>query len=228
MRRTVGSRRARSNVNSVGARGIPVRRAPVAGTNGRRPATTDRAFKVIALVAGLCLIGFILYVAVRPAAKSSRTLGIAALQSPPPAMLKPGTVAPAFSLPRLGGGPSVSLSSLRGTPVIVNFFASWCPHCRSELAAVGTVAAANSGHIAVIGVDSNDGTGAAAAKLLAAAHAAYPVGLDTSATVASRYLLTALPVTYFLNAEGRVVGSALGAQTLGSLQRWVARLTSPS
>jgi cytochrome c biogenesis protein CcmG/thiol:disulfide interchange protein DsbE len=122
----------------------------------------------------------------------------------------------------------VVLSSLRGSPVIVNFFASWCPDCRSELAAIGAVAAQNAGRVAVVGVDSNDGNGAVAAKLLAAVHATYPVGLDTSAKVASQYLLTALPVTYFVSADGRIVGSALGPQSVASLRRWVGRLSGSS
>jgi len=183
---------------------------------------------VIALVAGNCLIGFIVFVAVRPAGKSGGTPGIDALEAPPPPVLHAGTVAPAFALPRLGGGAPVSLADFRGAPVIISFFASWCAHCRSELKAMGSIARQNSGHVAVVGVDSNDGTGSAAEKLLTAADATYPVGLDLKAQVASRYLLTALPVTYFVDARGRVVGSALGAQDVASLERWVARLTAPS
>jgi cytochrome c biogenesis protein CcmG/thiol:disulfide interchange protein DsbE len=177
------------------------------------------------VLAGLCLIGFIVFVAVRAPTKDGRTLGIAALKAAPPPVLHAGTVAPSFSLPRLGGGTPVTLASFRGSPVMVNFFASWCPDCRSELAAIGSVASQNNGVMAVIGVDSNDGNGAAAAKLLTAAHASYPVGVDTSAKVASAYLLTALPVTYFVNAKGRIVGSALGPQSVTSLRRWVRRLT---
>jgi thioredoxin-like negative regulator of GroEL len=112
--------------------------------------------------------------------------------------------------------------------VIVNFFASWCPHCRSELAAMASISARSGGRVAVIGVDSNDGTGGAAQKLLVAAHATYPVGIDRGAQVAAKYLLVALPVTYFLNADGQVVGSALGSQSLTSLQRWANRLAPPA
>jgi thioredoxin-like negative regulator of GroEL len=78
--------------------------------------------------------------------------------------------------------------------------------------------------VAVIGVDSNESSDTAAAQLLTAAHAMYGVGLDNSAKVATRYLVNALPVSYFVNAEGRVIGAALGPQTVTSLQRWVARL----
>ena len=180
---------------------------------------------MIALLAGLCLIGFIVYVAVRAPAKDGRSLGVAALQAAPPPVLHAGAAAPSFSLPRLGGGAPVALSSLRGSPVIVNFFASWCPDCRSELAAIGTVADQNTGRVAVIGIDANDGKGVAAAKILAAAHATYPVGVDTSAKVASEYLLTALPVTYFVSADGRIEGSALGPQSVAALRRWVGRLS---
>ena len=118
----------------------------------------------------------------------------------------------------------MTLAAYRGTPVIVNFFASWCPDCRAELAAVASVARSAGGRVAVIGVDSNESSDAAAARLLTAVHATYPVAVDADAKVATRYLVNALPVTYFLDARGRVVGVAFGTQTTTSLQRWVARL----
>jgi cytochrome c biogenesis protein CcmG/thiol:disulfide interchange protein DsbE len=190
---------------------------------GRRSKGTDRVFKWVAMVAGAALIGFVVFVVVRGPSHPSGP-GSSALESPPPTTLKPGTTAPAFSLPALGGGDAVSLASFRGTPVIVNFFASWCPNCRGELEAMATTARRSAGHVAVIGVDSNESSDTAAAQLLTAAHATYRVGLDNSAKVATRYLINALPVSYFVNADGRVVGAALGPQTVTSLQRWVARL----
>jgi cytochrome c biogenesis protein CcmG/thiol:disulfide interchange protein DsbE len=196
---------------------------PALGASDQRLAPPDRVFKLVALLAGVCLLGFIVFVAVRGSSPSDRVPGSSALTVPPPTLLKAGTVAPAFSLPRLSGGVPVSLAGFRGTPVILNFFASWCPHCRAELDAVATVARETSGRVAVVGVDTND-TSSAAARLVAAAHGTYPVGVDAHAKVASAYLLTALPVTYFVNAQGRVVGYALGSQTVASLDRWVKRL----
>ena len=68
------------------------------------------------------------------------------------------------------------------------------------------VARTTSGRVAVIGVDSNETSTATADRLLATAGATYPVAVDAQATVASHYLVQALPVTYFLNASGQVVG----------------------
>ncbi len=192
----------------------------------RRKGPPDRVFKWIAVVAGVCLVGFVVFVVVRgqshgtPAGSASS----AALEAAPPPVLKDGTVAPPFSLPALGGGDPVTLSAFRGTPVMVNFFASWCSDCREELDAVATVAHASSGRVAVVGIDANESSDAQAERLLAAAHATYPVGEDASAKVASAYLVQALPVTYFLNAQGHVVGAKLGPQTVSSLDRWVDRL----
>jgi cytochrome c biogenesis protein CcmG/thiol:disulfide interchange protein DsbE len=180
-------------------------------------------FKWVAAVAATCLVGFVVFVIVRgpstPAGPSS-----SALASPPPPVLKTGTPAPVFSLPALGGGGVVTLSSFRGTPVIVNFFASWCPDCRAELAAVASTARASAGKVAVVGVDSNESSVATATQLLREAHATYPVALDADAKVATTYLVDALPVTYFVDADGRVVGAALGPQSNAALERWVHRL----
>jgi cytochrome c biogenesis protein CcmG/thiol:disulfide interchange protein DsbE len=189
-----------------------------------RLAPPDRTFKLIAVVAAVGLVAFIVFVAVRGPSHSRATGGSAALTVPAPPVLKAGTVAPAFSLPRLGGGAPVSLASYRGTPVVLNFFASWCSDCRAELSAVATVARQSAGQVAVVGVDSND-TSTAAAQLLAQAGATYPVAVDAQARVATAYLLSALPVTYFVDGQGRVVGATVGPQTVASLDRWVSRLT---
>jgi thiol-disulfide isomerase/thioredoxin len=187
------------------------------------PRQTDRVFKWVAAAAAACLVGFVVFVIVRgPAGPSGPSS--AALSSPPPAVLKPGTIAPAFSLVSLEDGRPVTLARYLGRPVIVNFFASWCPDCRAELAAVATVARANAPSVAVVGVDSNESSNAAAARLLAQAHATYPLGVDPKAKVATDYLVQALPVSYFLDASGHVVGAALGPQSVTSLERWVNRL----
>lgn len=193
------------------------------GATETRRGAPDKVFKWVAAVAAACLVGFIIFVIVRGSPHSTPD-GSSALEAPPPPVLKPGAVAPAFSLPNLHGGGPVSLSDYRGRPVIVNFFASWCPDCRAELRAMATVAQAEAGRVAVIGVDSNETSDTAALRLLAAADATYTVGVDARAKVATQYLIQALPVSYFLNADGKVVGSALGPQTVSSLERWVARL----
>jgi peroxiredoxin len=200
--------------------------APALGAGRRSARRPDRVFKWIAAVAAACLVGFVVFVIVRGPSRAAPVPSTAALESAPPPVLTPGTVAPGFSLPSLAGTSPISLASFRGKPVVVNFFASWCRDCRSELGAMATVARGSKGHVAVVGVDSNESSAATATRLLAAAGATYPVAVDAHATVASTYLVSALPVTYFVNAEGRVVGAVLGPQKESSLQRWITRLDS--
>ncbi len=185
--------------------------------------TDDRVWRILAALAAVVLVGFIVFVVTRPHHPRAT-----AFPSTSPATLPLGSTAPDFTLPRLGGGPSVTLASTRGTPTVVNFFASWCPDCKAELAAFSTLATRTGGRMTIVGVDSNDNSGAAAQTLLSAANATYPVGVDPNATVATSYQIDALPVTYFLDGQGRVVHVSFGTQTLASLEHWSAVLTGPA
>jgi peroxiredoxin len=178
----------------------------------------DRLWWVLATIAALCLVAFFVFVVTRPRHPASPAYPVAA-----PAMLPAGSKAPDFVLPRLGGGPPVALAGTLGTPTVVNFFASWCNDCKAELSAFATLSGRLGGRLRLLGVDSND-TDAAARSVLAAAGADYPVGVDADATVATAYLLTALPVTYFLDARGHVVHVAFGKQSLSTLEHWAAQL----
>ena len=204
-----------------------------AGAVERPARSSDRAFKWVAALVAACLVGFVVFVVVRGSTHPA-AVGSAALESPPPPVLKGGTVAPGFSLPALHGGVPVSLAAFRGTPVIVNFFASWCPDCRQELGAMAAVARDHAGHLAVIGVDSNETSAAAASALLAAAGASYPVGVDPHAAVgdpvprggASRQLLRR-----FLRQGGRCRPRAADgalARALDGAPRSAGRMSGPN
>jgi thiol-disulfide isomerase/thioredoxin len=188
---------------------------------GRSRSDRERPFKIIALSVTAALVGFIVFVVVHAhSGQPPRSF-----PTTRPSSLSVGARAPDFALPRLGGGPTVSLRTGDGEPTMVNFFASWCTDCRQELRAVATVATELRGTVATIGIDTSDTKSATAERLLAGAGAAYPVGEDPGATTASDYRITGLPVTFLVSPKDKVLGVKFGPQTERSLLRWVHALT---
>lgn len=124
-------------------------------------------------------------------------------QTPPPNV---GAPAPGFSLPRLDGGGSVSLASLRGKTVVLNFFASWCSPCKREAPDLQSLwRRYRSDRVVVLGIDSGDARNDAR-RFLSAHGVTYPIVFDPSEQLAGLYAVPGLPVTYVLNRQGRVVG----------------------
>jgi cytochrome c biogenesis protein CcmG, thiol:disulfide interchange protein DsbE len=142
--------------------------------------------------------------------------GAQAKKTPPP-------LAKSFSLTQLGhSGNHVSLAAYRGHPVIVNFFASWCTPCRHETPMLARFYSSMRGRVIVLGIDSNDQR-AAALRFLAKTGVGYPVGFDPyPATTTTSYGVYALPQTFFLNAQHRIVSHILGPLTMKDLTRGVA------
>ena len=128
-------------------------------------------------------------------------------QQPAP---KVGARAPAFSLQRLSGDGDLSLRSLRGKTVVINFFASWCDPCKREAPVLEQLWQQDKGDgLVVLGIDSNDSRGDAR-KFLSVHGVTYPVVFDHNGRVASNsYAVANLPVTYVLNPQGRIVGGQI-------------------
>jgi thiol-disulfide isomerase/thioredoxin len=134
----------------------------------------------------------------------------------------------AFTLPELGkAGQQVSLSQYQGKPVIVNFWASWCPPCQQETPLLASWYKQQDGHVVLLGLDENDTT-AAALKFAKAKGVTYPIGFNPQANVALEYNVDALPQTFFLNAQHRIVDHVAGAVTKADLAKGLRLMNSTS
>ena len=112
-------------------------------------------------------------------------------------------------MPQVGGG-TIDLANLRGKPVWVNFMATWCPPCQDEFPLMNGFAAryASTGLVVIaIDVKEDEGAVAAFAERLGAT---FPLGLDTDGAAAASWDAVALPVHFWIDADGIVRDGALG------------------
>ncbi len=139
-----------------------------------------------------------------------------------------GATTRAFSLPALGRGPArISLARYAGHPVIVTFFASWCPSCQASAQTIARFHRAYPRQAPVIGVDISDRR-AAGLQLVRAAGVEFPVAASPTLRTAFAYGAPGLPATYFLNARHVVVYRALGPVKWQQLVTGTTLMISPA
>jgi cytochrome c biogenesis protein CcmG/thiol:disulfide interchange protein DsbE len=145
--------------------------------------------------------------------------GVALFRARPAAEL--GRPAPSIDLPDLAEpGERVALRGFRGQPVVVNFWASWCDPCREEAPELVRAARRFSTQVTFLGVNILDGR-EEALNYVDRYGIDYVNVRDPRAVIAKRYTVTGAPETFFIDREGNVVGSYIGAFERGQLERVV-------
>lgn len=139
-----------------------------------------------------------------------------------------GDLAPALKVGGLGES-DIDLAALKGTPVWVNFTASWCPTCRDELATMERFALANPG-VTLLVIDVREPPEVVQA-LVDSTGITMPVGLDLDGQAQLAWNAYALPVHYFVDADGIVREYIYGGpgpdQFLAALQKVLPGATMP-
>jgi cytochrome c biogenesis protein CcmG, thiol:disulfide interchange protein DsbE len=170
-----------------------------AGGGHRRSA--KRWILIVALVTLSVLVGVGIYVG----ASSSNT----AVSDP--LVDRTDKPAPPFALPELlQPRRSVALADFAGKPLVINFWASWCFPCQTEMPLLESAYRSDHGAVQFLGIDTDDKR-SAAIRFLAREHVTYPsLFMPERGPVATSYSLIGLPITIFVSSDGALVGRHIG------------------
>lgn len=132
-----------------------------------------------------------------------------------PAAPAVGYPAPELTLTTTSG-ETFKLSDLRGKPVVLNFWATWCPPCRAELPELQAASQNLAGQVAIVGVnqaEDPDQVRAFAQKL----GITYPIPLDENGAASRLYAVRSLPTTFFIDRSGIIRQIQVGPVTEATL-----------
>lgn len=127
-----------------------------------------------------------------------------------PSGARVGGPAPDFRLENIDG-QSISLSGPRGSPVLINFWATWCPPCRDEMPYLQQVYEEWSDKGLVVLAINIGESPSEVKKFLQTHNLSLPVLLDTEENAARKYNITGIPTTFFIDSDGIIQQKIIGA-----------------
>lgn len=153
--------------------------------------------RVVSLIVLLAVVFFFSYMVFKPASQRTSLPATSAL-------------APDFTLKDISG-QEMTLSSLRGKVVVLNFWASWCPPCREEMPSMEELHQTMQGkEFVLLAVNIEAGGAQAVRPFLQSQQLTFPVLLDQTGEVRGRYGVSKYPETFIINPAGEIVEKVVG------------------
>lgn len=125
-------------------------------------------------------------------------------------------------------GNTVQLSDYFGKPIVVNFWATWCPPCRAELPYFDAAAEAYDGQVQFLMIHLTDGYNdtveSATAFVREENKYSFPLFFDTEYSGVEAYQINAIPVTLFINADGSLLHQQIGSMDEAALDSYIRQL----
>jgi thiol-disulfide isomerase/thioredoxin len=109
-------------------------------------------------------------------------------------------------------GATRTLADFRGQPLVLNFWASWCPPCIAEMPYIESVHQDLADRVGFLGMNTQDAMGPAL-DLVEQTGVTYELGLDPQGDIFRAFSVFTMPMTFFINAEGEIVGRHGGILT---------------
>jgi thiol-disulfide isomerase/thioredoxin len=122
-------------------------------------------------------------------------------------------------------GKSVTVADFKGHPLVLNFWATWCPPCRMEVPQLQKVyddnrAKKTTVQFLAVALDYPD----AVKKFVRDQKITFPVALDEHGALGDKYRVDGIPTTYFFDSKGAVAGKFVGARAYSDFQAAIKRL----
>jgi thiol-disulfide isomerase/thioredoxin len=185
-------------------KGAPMNRAERRRGGVPTKAQADRRRLIVYVTLGV--VALLLVVAVALASRTPKTASDAPIFAP----LKVGQAAPSFNVSTTGGPVSVPVRD--GKPVVLEIFATWCPHCQHEVAILNNILARYGSRVHLVGVSGSpygmDGTSPETQGdvfgFTQRFGVRYPVAFDGDLAVAHEYLQGGFPTVVVIGRNGKV------------------------
>lgn len=119
-------------------------------------------------------------------------------------------------------GTRFELAEYRGTPLVVNFWASWCPTCTAEMPDFEKVHQAVAPEVAFLGINTSDGVDSAQ-QLAKDTGVTYRLARDQQGEIFQAFGALGMPTTVFIDADGKVVDLVVGQLSADTLMGYIQR-----
>ncbi|MCC4723563.1 TlpA disulfide reductase family protein [Salinicoccus sp. RF5] len=137
--------------------------------------------------------------------------------------LEEGQTAPDFLLTTLEG-EEARLSEFRGQPVIINFWATWCPPCRAEMPDFQKLYEAEDVEILAVNLTESEQSEEGVQDFIDELGLTFPVPMDQNSIVSEMYEVQAYPTSYIVDSDGKIQFTARGAINYDIMQRELSNI----